>query len=262
MKSLYNSPDNSRTPVVSGWLCLVLFACLVLFGHWQSALAESDNPLKTFSAEYTVENDYITGGNATLSLLKNSEGSFDFVLQTLPTGIFKWTGKGNIREHAVLPNLTHPFESIRYNYTDKGDPDRNYQIDFNRNGNEFSITRGGQTAIETLKSGTLDRLSVTLVILHEIQQNTDLSTIEANILSGDQAQKIVFANQGTEIVETGLGAKEAIRIHKKRQASNRKTIIWLASVTSNGQVIPVKIEQFKRDKLTMRLILTKFTAVE
>ena len=262
MKSFYNSPEYSCTPAVSRWPCLVLLTCLALCSPWQFVLAESDSPLKTFSAEYTVENDYITGGDATLSLLENNEGLFDFVLQTLPTGIFKWTGKGNIREHAILPNLTYPFESIRYNYTDKGDSDRNYQIDFNRNGSEFSITRNSQTAIESLKPGTLDRLSVTLVILHEIQQNPDLSTIEANILSGDQAQKIVFSNEGTETVETGLGEKEAIRIHKKREASNRRTIIWLAPVTPNGQVIPVKIEQFKRDKLTMRLMLTKFSAVE
>ena len=103
---------------------------------------------------------------------------------------------------------------------------------------------------------------MTLVILYETQNNTDFSTIETNILSGNQAQKIVFTNEGKETVETGLGAKEAIRIYKKRQASNRKTTIWLASIAPDGQVVPVKIEQFKRDKLTMRLVLTNFAAVE
>ena len=114
MRSLLSSHGCRRTNIVWKSLCLTFFACFIACILWQPTFANPENALETFSAEYTVENDYVTGGKATLSLLANDQGSFDFILQTIPTGIFKWTGKGNIREHAVLPDLSHPFEASHY----------------------------------------------------------------------------------------------------------------------------------------------------
>ncbi len=247
---------------MSGWLSMVFVTCICLFVPWQTTFAESDKPLKTFRAQYSVENDYITAGNATVSLLKNSEGSFDFIIQTSPRGIFKWSGKGKIREHSVLPSLAHPFESVRYSYTDKGDSDRNYQIDFDRKNNKFSTTRGTKTVVDSLEPGTLDRLSMTLLLLHEFQNNANFSTFEAKIQRRSRVQKIVFTNEGSERIDTGSWETDATRINIKREASNRKTIMWLATTTADSQVIPIKIEQFRHDKLTMRLNLTKILAVE
>lgn len=226
------------------------------------SVAVADTSLAPFIAEYTAENDYVTGGKATLSLKQNENSTYDFVLQTKPTGIFKWTGKGNIREHAVLPTLNEPFESISYRYTDKGDSDRSYHIDFNRTENEFTNTRQGKSLTHPLPKGSLDRLSVTLVILNQLQKSTDFVNLDVNILNGTKAAKIVFTNQGTEQVSTGLGKINALHIRKERENSNRETIIWLAQMENTDLVIPVKIEQLKRGKLTMRLILTGFSALE
>lgn len=239
---------------------VLLSALLIINTNFSPARANSN--LQPFVAKYIAENDYVTGGKATLSLKQNDQGSYDFVLQTKPTGIFKWTGKGNIREQAVLPTLSPPFESNSYRYTDKGDSSRDYYIEFDRTNNEFQITRQAETLKQNLPSGALDRLSVTLVILNQLQKSTDFTSLDVNILNGTEAQKIVFTNQGAEQIATGIGQINALRIRKERESSNRETIIWLAQMENTDVVIPAKIEQFKRGKLTMRLILTGFSMVE
>lgn len=241
---------------------LLILLSTSLLANTKFTNAFANDGLQPFVAEYTAENDYITGGKATLSLKENETGTFDFILQTKPTGIFKWTGKGNIREHAVLPTLGEPFESSIYRYTDKGNSNRDYKIEFNRTDGAFEIDRNGEALTHPLPDGALDRLSVTLVIINQLQKSKDFSTIDVNILNGTETQKIMFTNRGTEEVATGLGNINAVRIRKEREASDRETIIWLAQMEKNSQVVPVKIEQFKRGKLTMRLIITGFSVVE
>lgn len=218
--------------------------------------------LKPFIAKYVAENNYITGGKATLSLIQNDKGNFDFTLQTTPTGIFKWTGKGNIREHAELPQLTKPFESVNYTYTDRGDSDRSYKIVFDRSNSEFNFRNKGKTATHPLPASTLDRLSVTLAVMHEANQNKNFSSISVQSLDKTRTQQIIFNNSGTDQISTSLGKVSALRINKERDSSNRDTIIWLAQLDGAELFIPVKIEHFKRGKLTLRLIITSFSAVE
>ncbi len=245
-------------------VCAILVLLTVSLLKPNVGFAESTDPytLKPFVAKYTAENDYVTGGKATLSLTKNENDSFDFILQTKPTGIFKWTGKGNITEHAVLPRLTKPFESIKYNYADKGNSDRSYQIDFDRNNANYTVTSGGKSETLALPDNTLDRLSVTLALLSEAQYNKGFSTVNVDALDNNTAQKVIFSNQGTENLVTPLGQFNALRIRKERQSSNRETIIWLAQLEKSIAFVPVKIEQYKRGKLTLRLRITSFTAVE
>ncbi len=252
----------TETSIALSRTCLTSLLCVTLIfnTHFTSAIADTD--LNPFIAEYKAENNYITGGKATLSLKQNNTGSYDFVLQTKPTGILKWSGKGNIREHAILHSLNAPFESSSYRYTDKDDEDRNYYIEFNRVNQSFQVTRRTQILTHPLLAGSLDRLSVTLSILSHLKNNPEFTSLDKNIINDTKTQKIVFTNHGTEKVSTGIGKINAARIHKGRDGSNRKTIIWIAQLEDTDTIIPVKIEQFKREKLTLRLILTRFSTVE
>jgi hypothetical protein len=219
--------------------------------------------LKPFRAEYSVENDYITGGVATLSLTPVADGGFDFILQTKPTGIFKWTGNGNIREHAVLPSLKPPFESVQYSYKDKGKPERNYQVDFDREGGQFRINKGSETTSHKLPTGVVDRLSVTLELLNKLSEDANFDTLQVQVLDGQKAETVTYKNHGQEVLNTRLGDLQASRISKVRINSSRETLIWLAELgTTTSTVLPLKIEQYKRGKLSLRLIISKFALVD
>lgn len=249
--------------LLPGYFALLLATTMLMAGSGFAQSSDSDVvTLQQFSAKYTVENDYITGGKATLSLSKNQQDNFDFILRTKPTGIFKITGKGNITEHAVLPLLSQPFEASSYSYADKGNSDRNYQINFNRDDAEFIFKTNEQSQTLAMPAGTLDRLSVTLAVLAEAQKNDRFSSVEIDALDGSRAQKITFTNHGPEQIATGLGNISALRISKDRKSSNRETIFWFAQIKDNGPTIPVKIEHFKRRKLTMRLLITDFSSIE
>ncbi len=234
---------------------LLSYACT---GAAQSA----GTTLTPFKAEYSVENDYITGGTATLSLTPADDGHFDFVLQSKPTGIFKWTSNGNIREHAVLPSLNTPFESIQYTYTDKGRPKRNYQVNLDRDTLQLELKRGNETTAHPLPEGAIDRLSVTLALLNKLANDRNFESMQIQVLDGKNAETLTYSNHGIEPISTEIGDFDANRILKDRVNSNRETIIWLAEVGEKNTVLPLKIEHYKRGKLTLRLIISRFSLIE
>ncbi len=235
---------------------------VLLLAEPSTGWATTESGLNPFRAEYNVENDYITGGVATLSLTPADGGGFNFVLQTKPTGIFKWTGNGNIREHAILPSLNPPFESVQYLYKDKGKPERDYQVNFDRDAGSFDIKKGSEASTHPLPDGVVDRLSVTLALMNKHRADRNFQTLQVQVLDGNNAETVTYSNHGEELLKTRIGDFQANRILKDRVNSNRETIIWLAEVGPANTVLPLKIEQYKRGKLTLRLIISKFALVD
>ena len=253
---------NSQCPRSLCASASALLVCLLIAAVVAPVSAETAHGITPFKAEYRVENNYITGGIATLSLTPKDSGGFDFVLQSKPTGVFKWTGNGNIREHAVLPSLNSPFESTQYDYNDKGKPKRNYRVDFDREAGQFEMQRGNESNRYPLQTGVVDRLSVTLALLHKLKQDPNFESMQLQVLDGSTAETLTYSNHGIEPISTAIGKFDANRILKDRVNSNRETIIWLAEVGESNTVLPLKIEQYKRDKLTLRLIISNFTLIE
>ena len=257
-----NKTEFPLRGATTAWIAALIVVVLIttLPG---TARATKPAGLKPFRAEYSVENDYITGGVATLSLTPIADGGFDFILQTKPTGIFKWTGNGHIYEHAVLTSLNPPFESIQYRYKDKGKPDRNYQVDFDREEGQFNIKKGTRITRHELPKGVVDRLSVTLELLNKLVEDRNFDTLEVQVLDGQTPETVTYKNHGQEVLSTRLGDLQASSISKVRINSSRETLIWLAELgTANTTVLPLKIEQYKRGKLSLRLIISKFSLVD
>ena len=253
---------NSQYPHSRFACALAILATTLITAVVAPVSAETATGISPFKAEYRVENNYITGGIATLSLTPKDSGGFDFVLQSEPTGVFKWTGNGNIREHAVLPSLNAPFESIQYAYTDKGKPQRNYRVDFDRDAGQVELQRVDESNSYPLQDGVVDRLSVTLALLHRLREDRNFESMQLQVLDGSKAETLTYSNHGIEPISTSIGKFDANRILKDRVNSNRETIIWLAEVGESNTVLPLKIEQYKRGKLTLRLIISNFTLIE
>ncbi len=260
--ALDNTAMNTRLKHPS----IIVLSILML--SWTFNSHAVDQKITPFSASYIAENNFMKGGVAWLVLTPGqSHDGYDLVLQTKPTGILKWSDKGRIREHAVLPTLD-PFESSSYSYANQGNKKKNISATFLRSDNTAMVTYAGKTTSVALEGQATDRLSMMLAVMIKLGVSVDFKKLEIDVLDGLEVRKMTFDNLGTETIATALGELSALRIHRSRENSSRETITWFAALphsespNNSDQMVPVKIEQYKNGKLSMRLKISDFKFIE
>ena len=218
--------------------------------------------IPAFSVTYTLENKFIKGGEANFRLAKK-EDHFQLVLETKPTGVFRLSNKGKVMEVAELPSLYPPFLATKYSYINFGDQDRSYTSMYNRKKSEATIVRDANAKRFFIDPIAVDRLSMTLTIMHRLREQPDIDQFSIATLGTKGTQTVSFASKGREKLKTAIGTLDTIRIDRLRNNdSNRKTITWFATVGESNIPIPVQIEQFKRGKLTVRLKIKDFSTTD
>ncbi len=214
---------------------------------------QSDSPYSTFEVEYSVGNNYVTAGNANLSLKK--EGAvWIYRLTTLPTGIFKLAGKGKIEEISVLLMDDDNLKPQRYSYRQDAETSRNVDAWFDWEEKQLKYTSRGTDGVEDLTSPILDRLSVTLAVREQLRLGFD--QLAMAVFDTGRIKSMVFNNEGAETLSTKLGETETIRIKSLHEGGSKRraTTTWFAP---DLDYIPVKIEQHKDGTLVARLTITR-----
>jgi len=209
-----------------------------------------------FEVEYEVGNNHINAGSAILQLEKNAD-KWVYSLKTKPTGVFKLTGKGNIQEISefTVSNSTDKLELKPQRYTYRQDKETRRSVDawFDWNKNLLTFKRRGEQTSESITGPLLDRLSVTLTVMDTLQRQGFEQT-QLNVFDNGRVKTMLFTNEGGESVETRMGKLETIRVRSAAVGGGtRHTTTWFAPELG---YVPVKIEQFKREKLVARLKLS------
>lgn len=209
-----------------------------------------------FEVEYEVGNNMISAGSATLQLAKQGD-EWVYSLKTTPTGVFKLTGKGKIQEVSVfsVSNSSDKLQLQPQTYTYRQDSEARRSVDawFDWNENQLTYKRRGEEFTEAFSDPVLDRLSVTLTVMDELKKNS-FEEAKLQVFDNGRVKTMLFANEGTETVDTRMGPLETVRVRSKAMGgATRHTTTWFAPALD---YVPVKIEQYKRDKLVARLTLT------
>ncbi len=220
---------------------------------------EANSTMPTFSINYIVENDYVKAGEAVFKLSK-AANRYQLVLETKPTGMFRFTKKGKIREIAELPSLNPPFLSEKYSYTNFGDQNRSFTSVYDRQTGEATVVRGGNPTTIPIDAGAVDRLSMTLAIMHQLHDTPEIKNFAINSVDNNGMQTFSFVSRGQTQLKTDIGTLTTTRIDRQRSNSNRNTITWFAALEPGTIPVPVQIEQYKRGKLTARLKITRHTS--
>jgi hypothetical protein len=237
-----------------------LFALVTAISSLNSVQAETvfrAEDTLPFSATYTVGNNLLSAGNATLTLEQGDNDLWTYQLKTQPTGVFKLTGKGNITETSVLRFVEAPeggllLRTDSYSYRQDDERRRSVDAAFDWENQTLGWSRRGKTGTASLADGpVVDRLSVTLDVMSALRQNID--TIEYRVFDNGRLKDVVFKVEGIERLETSIGEMDTVRVLRTRvDGSSRTTVTWFAP---SLDYVPVKIEQLKRGELVARLTL-------
>lgn len=240
---------------------VVILALVATVGLvWQTAnsqtadagLEQNGSGIAPFYVEYDVGNNLINAGVAKLSL-KSQGDEWIYSLVTEPSGIFRLTGKGRIREISVINVNKNKLVPRSYSYSQAGDEKRrNIDAQFNWDSKELKIQSQGEEETEELTDPILDRLSVTLAVMDQVRKG--FSNAEMQVLDAGKIKTMEFVNEGMETLDTQLGKFETIVVRRTREGSSRETLTWFAPALN---YVPVQMEQLKRGKLVARLSITK-----
>ncbi len=224
--------------------------------------AEAQSSVPAFKMTYTLENNYITAGTADFTLAGDNTNGYQLVLQTNPTGVFRFSNKGKIREAAELASLTAPFLSSKYSYTNFGNEKRSYTTVYDRENGEAVSMRNGKSETFEIDDDAVDRLSMTLTVMNHLNENPDDKEFSIKLLEQSGTEVITFVSKGQDSIKTDIGLLKATRIDRQRANSNRHTVTWFASIGPEGLPIPIQIEQYKRGKMSIRLKVRAFSVIE
>lgn len=234
--------------------CLSIIAATSLIAGSANAQPAEFAP---FEVEYEVGNNHINAGAAVLQLANDGK-EWVYSLSTRPTGVFKLTGKGNIQEISVftVSSSTDALELAPQRYTYRQDKETRRSVDawFKPNKNQLTYRRRGEETTESVTGQLYDRLSVTLAVIDALQRK-GFDQTQMQVFDNGRVKDMLFENEGVELVKTRMGKLETIRVRSSAVGGGtRHTTTWFAPELG---YVPVKIEQFKRNKLVARLTLSK-----
>jgi len=230
-----------------------LALCLMAMLGTGILLAADDEIMQPFEVEYDVGNNLISAGNAKLSLRQIGD-EWIYSLTTLPSGIFKLTGRGSIQELSVLEYSDNQLFTKRYSYRQDEEAKRSIDAWFDWEKNEVTLRMRGEQSMKKIEKRILDRLSATLSVRAQLRAGFD--EIDIQVFDGGEVKSLVFKNEGTETVNTRLGKQQTIRVKSYNRDGSRKrqTTTWFATELN---YVPVKIEQHKQGKLVARLSISR-----
>lgn len=241
---------------------VVASAVMILSLHANATDTTASTSMPAFAATYTLENKYFTGGKANFTLRPHND-HYQLVLETRPTGVFKFSDKGKITEAADLATLQPPYLSSHYSYSNRGDKERSYTSSYDRDKGEARVERNGTTKSFPINPNSVDRLSTTLTVMQHLREEPAIDEFSVEMIDHHGIQTVDFVSKGQETLKTELGRIETTRIDRKRsEGSNRHTITWFATLGGSDVPVPVQIDQYKRGKLTVRLRIQSFALIE
>ena len=255
----------ARAAVLGAFLLVGPAAALVPAALSAAEPALRAKDIAPFDVFYDVGNNLITAGSARLTLSRNGDDWF-YTLSTKPTGVFKLTGKGRIRETSVLRIVPLDdageegavrLEPRRYAYRQDGEARRAVDAVFDWDKRTLTWRYRGERGTEKLADPSvepvLDRLSVTLTVMNLLRRGFD--EIELEVFDSGELKTMRFVNEGRETLDTEMGKVETIRVRgRNADGGSRSTKTWFAP---SLDYVPVRLEQHKRDELVARMNLLK-----
>jgi len=228
-------------------LCLLL---VVLFS--QATIADNIKPddlPPAFTASYELLKNGLPVAETRYRFEKETN-SATFTSNTELTGIAAWFSDEKASEDSQLSFAEQQVQVTHYHYQQSGKKEHTINSQFDHAAMQIKTKIDQQTKVKTaFTAPTWDKLSMLLALMSHAPSNK--KELEINALDKTEIYQYQLRRTGEEEIE--LDEDIWIKtIRWERQHKNRKTVFFL---DPKQYFIPIKIEQFKRDKRRATLLL-------
>tara|TARA_Y100000814_G_scaffold200482_1_gene147686 strand:+ start:152 stop:883 length:732 start_codon:yes stop_codon:yes gene_type:complete len=208
-----------------------------------SVFAET-NSIPTYKAVYDIRYKGKLVGESEITLVEGqTHGSYIYASKSNTKGLLRLIAPKELLEKSEFSynnNLIKPTRYTLENNSRLGDD--SYSVDFNWEKKIAITTVSDQTTESMLVPGTLDRGTLQVAVMLEMQKSAPLTH---TIRDDDGIRTYDYSSSGQETIETPLGLIQAEKLIRQREGYSRQTIFWLAK---DFQHLPVRMEQLRNNE--------------
>ena len=229
-------------------ILLILLTASCCYGPLSLA---GENPLKPYTANYTVEHDDEVVANSVVSLQKTEDGNWRYESESRLTSLVAQILGVAVNEQSEWSWDNHvQVHSYRYKRSGK---EKHVHLRFDWQQMKVTNTINGDPWQMDIPAGTQDKLSINLALMaHLAQSETDISIPVAD---GGKLKTYDYKILGRESITTALGPVNTIKVTRnKRGRKDRQAILWLApelgyvlvrmeKTDKDGEIAILKIQQ-------------------
>lgn len=208
-----------------------------------------------FRAEYSVRREGTRIGRTVWTLAPTRDGTHLFRSVTRATGLLSLFLSGERSEESVWSWHESRPRPLRYRYLWTGRKGRDVTVDFDWTEGTARNTHGRDSWSLEIPPRTLDKLLYLLVLMDDLEKRRP--ELRYPIADGGTIKTYQVLRQGREVVETPLGALEAVRLFRPDPKGRRDTTLWAAPALG---YLPVQVEHQDDDEV-LRMVIEKLDGI-
>ena len=230
---------------------------LILINFLCASVANADAITSdlVFKHSYRLTSNNIHFANSVNILYKKNQDEYIFEVSSSTAGIFKV--KKDIRNE--ISKFRKTSENVlpqKYSFSRvKKDSNEKYETFINSNNNTSKTIIRKDNKVETITHPQIinvqDRLTVQLDYINRMK-TADFNQIYTVIDKG-KVREYTFSIYATEDIDTIFGNTSTVVVKRTIKNNKRSTLTWYAL---DYDFVPVKIEQYRKDKLKFTAIIT------
>ncbi len=232
-----------------------IIAAVLMLAATATQAADGMTQLAERSNKYEIEWNGIGLGVGTISLTQEPDGCYLFTSTTDPIALVRWT-YGSPREQSRFCISEGQLLPQQFEYSIEKRSKEGFRLDFDWSAKQVRTLKGGVLTQRDVPLPSYDRFLIREAVrLWVIQQQAGNAPAEAEftMVDDDRIKAYRFAVIGAETIDTPTGKIDTIRVDRTDSAK-RPSHYWLAP---SLDYVPVKIEQLKKDKVELRMLLVK-----
>lgn len=232
------------------WLTGLAAAGAVLLAT-PATVAGTPDTLTPFQAEYKVR---FKGLRGTMSLaLEATPDGYRATSRLSPKGFGALFARGELVETSEFSIDDHGLRPTRYTKQDTvGKNDDRVTLLFDWAAGLASGTLNDTELSHDLDEQSVDRASLQYALMLDMMHGRSATTY--TMLDSERRKTVVIEQGGERQIEVPLGRFTAQEVRHQSEGSSRRTVLYLADELG---YLPVRIEQYKNDKLRVRADLAR-----
>lgn len=186
--------------------------------------------------------------------LQREGAKFIYSSVTEPVGMLALIREDEVSERSVWQPHQGGIRPLQYHYTHKrSEKDRDVELVFDWKQGEVANTVQGHTWTMEIPDGTLDKFSVQLAVMLDLQRSNQ--PLRYQVADGGKLKHYRFRRLGTETVRTKAGEFETVKLQRlRRQDNDRETYLWCAPAL---HYLVVRMEHIEEDGSQFHLELDR-----
>ncbi|MET0281821.1 MAG: DUF3108 domain-containing protein [Steroidobacteraceae bacterium] len=222
-----------------------LAACLLLVAAGYAQVATAQEPLRPFTARYSITWSGMSAGSTRLSLQRLPDGRWAYESRSEAKGLFRLAMPADLASRSVFRVTDGHIVPETFTADDgASSSEKDQQLTFDWTSGRVSGIAERKKVDLPAQPGLLDTMSVQVALMNDLLSGR---TPERFVLvDTDKIKDYLYTREGTETIKTSVGEYHTVVFRSSRPGSKKGTVFWCSPELG---YVPVRVERRDGDEV-------------